>query len=260
MHRFYIDCPADQPLSVDQRVILDQVESKHLRTVLRTEHSSLLTMTDGRGRVCEGVLEEGDRRRCVVRITKVQFDEEEMAEPRLHLACAVVKGRRFEAALEKAVELGAHVITPLLCRRGVVRDPRDGKLDRWRGLLVSALKQSNRSHLPQLRPLAAPEDVLVAPAGEIWFGAAPIETPSTPPLTMLQAADLVSERRRQGVAVPPEMLLLIGPEGGWSDGEIELFERHEARPLTLGPHVLRTETAAMAGLTILQQLRTLWRS
>ena len=262
MHRFYLDVEADRLPSVGQRVTLDQSESKHLLTVLRTERGTPLTLTDGRGHALEATLDDCDRRRCVVRITAVRVDEEEAAIPLLHLACAVVKGRRFEIALEKAVELGAHVITPLLAERGTV-DPRGGKLDRWRGILVNALKQSDRSHLPRLALPATVGEVHAAAdraSAEAWFGAAPIETPSTMPSTLLQAADLVSRRCGERLETPPELLLLIGPEGGWTDQELAAFARHPARPLTLGPHVLRTETAAMAGLTALQQLRSIWRS
>jgi 16S rRNA (uracil1498-N3)-methyltransferase len=262
MHRFYLEVPIDELPSVGQHVTLDPAESRHLSTVLRTEPGTPLTLTDGRGHALEAVLDDSDRRRSIVRITAVRRAEEEVALPRLHLACAVVKGRRFEVALEKSVELGVHVVTPLRTGRGVV-DPGGGKQERWRSLLVSALKQSDRCYLPQL---ARPADLTAvlseadADDAEIWYGAAPIESPDTPPLTLLQAADLVASRRREGAGVPPELLLLIGPEGGWTDDEIATLARSGARPLTLGPHVLRTETAAMAGLTVLQQLRSVWRS
>ncbi len=97
-----------------------------------------------------------------------------MAAPRLVVACAVVKGKRFEFMVEKAVELGAHVIVPLKCDRGVI-DPRDGKLDRWRGVLVGALKQSDRCWLPELAPLATPEAVIATAEGPCFYGAVPAD-------------------------------------------------------------------------------------
>lgn len=262
MPRFFFENPTGRPPRVDERVTLDPDECRHLLTVLRTEPGTAVTLTDGRGHTCAGVLETRGRNACTLRITAVAFAETEIAAPRLHLACAIVKGRRFESALEKAVELGVHVLTPLATDQGVV-DPRAGKRERWAGLVVAALKQSDRCYLPQLRPPAAPAAVLAAAAAagaEAWFGSAPIETPASAPLTMLQAAERVAGWRREGRAVPPELLLLIGPEGGWSAAELALFASHRARPLTFGPHVLRTETAALAGLTVLQQLRAVWRT
>ena len=100
---------------------------------------------------------------------------EEFREPRLVLACAVVKGKRFEWALEKAVELGAHEILPLVTELGVV-DPRPGKQDRWRTIMIAALKQSGRSWLPALiRPVTISQALQRHPEGQVVFGAAPAD-------------------------------------------------------------------------------------
>jgi len=257
MRRFYIEI-ADRPLPAAGAVLtLDAEQSKHLRTVLRLEAGDELELTDGRGRLFTAELVGGGRRDCEVRITAVAEVAGEVAPPRLHLACAVVKGKRFEFALEKAVELGAHAITPLRTERGVI-DPRDGKLDRWRGLLVAALKQSGRCHLPELRPLAELHELLAATVGEASFGAAPVDLVGEKPLTATVAAAQAARRRLEGQAAPPELLILIGPEGGWSARELQLFAARDVVPLRLGPHVLRTETAAVAGLAALQQIRAAW--
>ncbi len=257
MHRCFVATSPGPPLRAGDRVTLDLDESRHVRTVLRTAPGAVVALTDGRGHALQGVLEAPDHHRCVVRITAVETAAAEVAAPLLHLACAVVKGRRFEYALEKAVELGAHTITPLLTERGVV-DPGAGRLDRWHGLLVAALKQSGRCHLPGLHPPASPQAVLAAAPGEVWFGSAPLDSPPAAPRTLLQAAVEAGARRRDGAPAPGELLLLIGPEGGWSPAELALFAARGARPLALGPHVLRTETAAAAGLTALQFLRGVW--
>jgi 16S rRNA (uracil1498-N3)-methyltransferase len=189
-----------------------------------------------------------------VEILTVQTDAEEFREPRLVLACAVVKGKRFEWALEKAVEVGAHEFLPLATDLGVV-DARPGKQDRWRSLMVAALKQSGRSWLPVLsRPLAIKEVLERNTSGRVIFGAAPADTRAeSRPLAI---ADVLAETNP---AAPPESLtLLVGPEGGWTPPERDLMTRYGAQPVSLGPHVLRTETAAVSGLTFLQALRGRW--
>jgi 16S rRNA (uracil1498-N3)-methyltransferase len=182
----------------------------------------------------------------------------EVAPPRLHLACAVVKGKRFEYALEKAVELGAHRITPLLTQRGVV-DPRAGKQDRWRGLLVGALKQAQRCWLPELAP---PTELpaLLAAADPVLFGAAPTDVVAEPPQRPTALAAQALRRRQEGHAAPGQLTLLVGPEGGWEADELRVLAERDAVPVWLGPHVLRTETAAVAGLAALQQLRQAWQA
>ncbi len=259
MRRFFVDIPDGRTPVVGERFTLDQDQSKHLCTVIRAGSGDALALTDGRGHALEAVITGGDRRHTEVEITDVRDAAREVAPPRLHLACAVVKGKRFEFALEKAVELGVHVVTPLRTERGVI-DPRDGKLDRWRTLLISALKQSGRCHLPTLQPLATPVEVLDAARGPVLFGAAPGDLVAERPLQPTAAAAQAARRRLDGQAAPEELVLVIGPEGGWTTLELQLLAARDAVPLILGPHVLRTETAAVVGLGAVQQIRHAWRA
>ncbi len=259
MRRFYIDIDERRVLRVGDRVRLDAEESKHLRTVVRLDVGDELGLTDGRGHRVTGQLVGGGKRDAEVEITAIEDAEREVAAPRLHLACAVVKGKRFEYALEKAVELGVHTVTPLRTEHGVI-DPRDGKLDRWRGLFVSALKQSGRCHLPELGSLADPAEALDRCAGTAMFGAAPGDLVGEKPLRPTMAAAQAARQRLDGQAPPPEIMLLVGPEGGWSTPELQLLAARDAAPILLGPHVLRTETAATVGLAAIQQIRHAWLS
>jgi 16S rRNA (uracil1498-N3)-methyltransferase len=259
MRRFFIDLPDRRPPQLGQRAQLDPEESKHLLTVMRAERGDVLSLTDGRGHDLTAELVRADKRRCEVRITGVANAANEVSPPRLHLACAVVKGRRFETALEKAVELGVHTITPLATERGVVA-PRDGKLERWQHLLIAALKQSGRCHLPRLHAQSTPAAVLDAAGGPVLYGAAPDDALAQERLSFPAAADRLRDAAGTDRPPPAELVLLIGPEGGWSPGELRLLAVREALPLVLAPHVLRTETAAVAGVTILQQLRGLWQA
>jgi 16S rRNA (uracil1498-N3)-methyltransferase len=152
--------------------------------------------------------------------------------------------------LEKAVELGAHRIVPLRTERGVVA-ARPGRESRWRTLLVSALKQSGRALLPELAPAADLAALLAEePGGPLLFGAVPGEAAAVAWTELLAPAPR---------PLPPTLTLLVGPEGGWTPAERAAMAAHGARAVGLGPHVLRTETAAVAGLAALQALRQAWR-
>jgi 16S rRNA (uracil1498-N3)-methyltransferase len=255
VRRYFVDI--DTAPAVGQTVVLDLEQSRHLRTVMRAENGDAVELTDGRGHVLRGVLVGGGKKDAQVEITGVEEATGEVAPPLLRLACAVVKGKRFEFAVEKAVEIGVHALAPLRCEHGVI-DPRDGKLDRWRGLLTAALKQSGRCHLPRLEELTDPAGALDEADGPVYFGAAPGDLVGEKPLNPTAAAAQAARLKLEGHPAPSSLTLMIGPEGGWSAGELKLLAARDVIPLVLGPHVLRTETAAVVGLAALQQIRRAW--
>jgi 16S rRNA (uracil1498-N3)-methyltransferase len=242
----------------DADCLLDAEESHHLCHVLRVRPGEAVTLTDGRGGLFEGRLLRRERGRARIRIEARREDPRETAPPRLRLVCAVVKGRRFEWALEKAVELGAHHIVPAATGRGVVK-PRRGKQDRWQGLVQAAVKQALRSQLPALAPVTGFPDALDAAltSGPVYWAAAPGDAPDD----ALPGTDLLVETKATGAPAPPVpawLTVCVGPEGGWTEDERRLLREGGARALDLGPHVLRTETAAVAALQVLQALRRRW--
>jgi hypothetical protein len=218
MRRFFIERPDQRPLRPGQRLVLDAEESKHILTVLRAETGAVLALTDGGGCAIEAELIGTHKRSCEVRVTRVTPVTEEIAPPLLHLACAVVKGRRFEYALEKAVELGVHAITPLAVRA-----------------------RGRRSARGQAGPLARPADRRAQAERTLPPAAAAIAGRTRrrarggrrPGLVRGGAVDLGQADRRgmtargarrrgragAGAPDPGELLLLIGPEGGWTAAE-----------------------------------------
>ncbi len=251
MRQFYLETDPDHLPRTGDMVLLDRDESHHLFTVLRGGRDPQLELVDGRGNRMTGRAAERDGKRARLEIHTVETDGEEFLEPRLVIACAVVKGRRFEWALEKAVELGAHEFLPLETDHGVI-DPRQGKQERWRSLMIAALKQSGRSWLPILaEPLSVREVLARHSSDSVLFGATP-DDPGGP--AAIRTA-LLNETTGNP---PPTLTMLIGPEGGWSSAELSLLTGSRARPVSLGPHVLRTETAAVTGLAFLQALREQW--
>jgi 16S rRNA (uracil1498-N3)-methyltransferase len=229
------------PPAVGDEVTLDPEESHHLLAVLRRRPADPVHLVDGRGHRLVGRVAAGSGRTARILITSVARDDDEVAPPRLRLVCGVVKGRRWEWALEKAVELGVHHVVPLLAERGVI-EPGRGRRERWLGILRAAIKQSGRAWLPELGEPSGLTEALAAAADPCYVGVTPAEA-------VQDAPDAAPEPA-------PWWTVFVGPEGGWTAAERSALAEAGVRPLSLGPHVLRTETAAVAALTVLQRWRT----
>lgn len=278
MRLFLLDDDAGA-IEAGATVRLDAGETRHLVTVLRAVPGSPVHLADGRGRFLAGELlaVEGGRARIAVRA--VRSDPAETRPPRLWLACGVVKGARQEWALEKAVELGAHAVQPLRCERAVVA-PGAGRQERWRTIVRAAAKQAGRALVPELLPPRTLAEFL-AGLGEaaVYYGeeaargapdaaangaadgaADAVARDGAPGAPVVVAAALALDAVLAGGGLAAErplaaLVWAVGPEGGWSDGERRQLIAAGAVPVRLGPHRLRTETAAAAGLVALQALR-----
>ena len=152
------------------------------------------------------------------------------------LALAVIKGPRMDFAIEKAVELGATEVWPLVCARCVVRDPGRERLARWRRLAIAASKQSRA---------ARPVEI----ASPLEFGDLPIRVPRgmLPVICQAQAPPLAVVARRASDA---GILIACGPEGDFTPDEVSAAQRAGFVRAGLGHQRLRTETAALAALAI----------
>jgi 16S rRNA (uracil1498-N3)-methyltransferase len=157
----------------------------------------------------------------------------------LTLAVAPPKGARMDVAVEKATECGVGRIVPLQTERSVVRG-RDAseRVARWRRIAASATAQSGRARLPEIAPFAALADVLERPEGARLLLAH--RAAGSRPL----AAALAGARPGEAVVV------LVGPEGGFTEAEIDLAGRRGALAVSLGPNRLRTETAAVVAVAL----------
>lgn len=167
------------------------------------------------------------------------------------LAQAMTKGEKFDFIVQKATELGVSRIAPLLTRHAEVRfdeQQAERRVERWRRISLEALKQCGRRKLVQIAPPRTLREFLdqnVSPG-----------TPESASHSML-----LSFSERGGMAVADALagilnqgsiVALIGPEGGWSDDELELLRQRGSKAITLGPRVLRTETAALVALALIQ--------
>ena len=148
----------------------------------------------------------------------------------------------MDFAIQKSVELGVNSITPVICERTVVNlkvDRMEKKLQHWRAVAISACEQSGRNQVPIINPASKFNDVLGLDTHSLRITLDPL---SSQPLKSFQPSDSNS------------ISLLIGPEGGLSDSEIELAKQTGFKGACMGPRTLRTETAALAAITSAQQL------
>lgn len=217
----------------------------HLRRVLRLDDGASLSITDGAGHLVAAVL-AGDGARCVGPVRAMP-----RPSPRLTLAQALSKGRRAEDAVRVACELGVDRIVPVVAARTQGRpDARaaDALVARWDAVAVAALEQSRGSWRAVVgAPVAV--DVLTDGAGSaLRLVAVPGARPLPAVLSEQRSSVLGGGGRG---AVPEEVVVAVGPEGGWTEGEVGLLVAEGWHAIGLGPSVLRTEHAGPVAVAVL---------
>lgn len=235
--RFIADTctPTTASLSGDQAL--------HLARVLRAQPGQIYDV------VANGFLHRAE----ITHVTEQQVDftlHEELesgAALPLHLLLAVFKFDHMEWAIEKATELGIARITPIVARRTekhlALAAPK--RAERWRRIALEAAKQSRRTDIPDIA-----HPVTLKAALEQEKSPTRILLSETEQATTLTEALTTSQKTTASEAVRQEVALAIGPEGGWAPEEITLFTQHQWQPVTLGPRILRAETAAIAAIAI----------
>lgn len=228
------------PLEAGGRCLVRGEAAHHLGRVLRLGLGDALQVFDGEGGEYSGRIEA--MRKGEAQVALGERRESRAESPlKLTLAQGVSRGERMDWVVQKAVELGVTRIVPVLTERSVVRldaEQARSKQRHWHGVAVAACEQSGRSRLPHIdtpQPLSACFAALEDGALRV----------------------LPSPQAGAGLAALPssagEVWVLIGPEGGLAQGEARAALERGFLPLRLGPRVLRTETAAVVALALLQQ-------
>ncbi|MEZ5502095.1 MAG: 16S rRNA (uracil(1498)-N(3))-methyltransferase [Halioglobus sp.] len=227
----------DQALHSDTVVTLESEPSRHLARVLRLGVGDRLTLFNGGAGEYPAEITAIDKS-CVHARTGTHLRAERESLLNLHLGIAISRGERMDWIVQKSTELGVSSLTPLYTEHGGVRlaGERAGKkLAHWRKIAISACEQCGRNRLPDIHDLQTLEAWLHSTAAERKY---------------------VLHHRAPGVpranAAPASIALLVGPEGGLSEREIASAEQAGYSSLRLGPRVLRTETAPLAAIAILQ--------
>jgi 16S rRNA (uracil1498-N3)-methyltransferase len=232
------------PLVSGRRITLAGNAASHVTRVLRLRVGAQLVLFDGSGGEYEGSIDKAHGGEVTVAIGAHQALERESPLV-LTLAQGVSRGERMDLVVQKATELGVSRIVPVLTERSVVRltaQQSDRKLNHWRAITISACEQCGRNRLPQL---AAPLTLAQLLSGD---GGSGMASGMRLLLSPEGSATLAGLKRPVAAAT-----VLIGPEGGLSDEEERAAVAAGFTAVRLGPRVLRTETAAIAALALLQR-------
>ncbi len=221
--------------TVGGTVALAAPESRHVIGPRRLVQGDAVELFDGAGTVARAVIRALESRPPAVVVEILSVEQWPSPRPRVHIAAALPKGDRQRVLFDMSTQLGMASFTPLSCRRSIAK-PGRGALQRWRRICVEACKQSRRAHLPQLCNVESPRDFALRMCD---LGAVVLLAHHTGrPLTSLNCSSV-------------ELGLVVGPEGGLTDEELAETDRAGAVAVTLGPGVLRVETAVVAGLSVI---------
>lgn len=229
----------DAPLEAGREIDLPAETVNYLRNVLRLKDGQPLELFNGRGQRASGQLSLA-RREARVQIEASEASPGETVVP-ITLMAALAKGEKMELVIQKAVELGVTTIAPVETERSVLElkgARAEKRVARWRQIMINACEQCGRDILPTVDPIRPLDQAL-----------ATIDTPVRlvlDPRAERPLTELRDQSRPEGVA------LLVGPEGGLTEGEVATAVEHGFRALTLGPRILRAETAAITGVAVLQ--------
>jgi 16S rRNA (uracil1498-N3)-methyltransferase len=220
-------------------ITLEEDTSKHVVQVLRMKMDEVILVTDGKGTKARAVIVDDNRKRCTVELE--QITKEPTAKANVAIAISLVKNAsRFEWFLEKATEIGVTEIIPLICDR---TEKEKFRQERLQGILISAMLQSQQCWMPVLHEPTSFESLVKKSGAENKFIAHCLPEEKT------QLATHYSK-----LINPRSSIILIGPEGDFSEKEIAQALANGFQPVALGNTRLRTETAGMVAATLLCQL------
>jgi 16S rRNA (uracil1498-N3)-methyltransferase len=242
MHRFYIPPDDWRP----DALVLTGAEAHHCRTVLRLEPADKIVVFNGRG--CEITAEIVASEPSEVRLRKLHDAQTAPLRCRITLGQAIPKGKNMDLIVQKAVEIGAAEIAPILSDRTVVRldeESAASKQAKWQAVAIEAAKQCGQNWLPQVR---TPQALAQFFSNRRGFDLQLIGSLQSDAVHLKKIlAQFAAEHGDR----PANVLMLVGPEGDFTPAELSLARSQGCRPITLGPIVLRVETASIYCLSIL---------
>ena len=236
--RIYVD----QPLSCGLEVSLDSMTSKYLGSVLRLTAGDVVTLFNGEGGEFEATIQAAAKK--IVTLLVGDYIEANRESPLgVHLGIGLSRGDRMDWVIQKSTEVGVTEITPLITQRSEVKlihSRVQKKLSHWRKISVSACEQSRRTKIPRINP---PLDI------SRW-----IDTirPGKRIVLNHQSQQNISNFKNDYEVL--SVSLLVGPEGGLTAEEVQLANHAKFDDMSLGPRILRTETAPVVAISLIQGL------
>jgi 16S rRNA (uracil1498-N3)-methyltransferase len=229
----------DQRLGPGAQFALAPEAAQHVGRALRLKAGDAITVFDGRGGEYDAAIQRIDKDRVEVKVGAFRDVE---AEPRLRIGLiqGLPEADKMDWIIQKSVELGVAWIQPIVCDRSVVRLSGERAARReahWRRVAVAACEQSGRNRIPEVRPTLGFQSWIAVPADTLRW----LLSPSGDPVASKSPTDR-------------ELELLVGPEGGLSERELELALQRGCEAVALGPRILRAETAPLAALAAIHAL------
>ena len=263
MHRFYI---APEDWNPDS-LVLGGGEAHHARDVLRLQPGGRVVVFNGRGH--EITAQVGKVTRGEILLRKMNEARVSPLPCQITLAQAIPKGKNMDLIVQKAVEIGAAEIAPLISERTIVHpEAKEAaqKQAKWQQVAIEAAKQCGQNWLPAVQMPKTPKDFFATAEGGVSPAPNPEMQPTRLPLRgkgldlrligslqsdAVHLKTVLADYQREHHARPASVLMCIGPEGDFTPAELNLARSHGCRPITLGPIILRVETAAIYCLSVL---------
>ena len=235
--RFYYD----GELTSNTPVILGEALTHHIKNVLRLKPQNAVILFNGRGGEYPAIIDAIEKKQTRVFTSEWQIGCAE-SPLQITLAPSISSREKMDLIVQKAVELGVYALQPVITERSIARfkgERSDERTQHWQKVAIAACEQCGRNFIPEIRPLL-PLDTALLRVGEheSRFFLHP------------GAATALRDIPRPDAAIR----LLVGPEGGYANNEVDLITKHGFTPVSLGPRVLRMETASLAALAGMQLL------
>lgn len=231
-----------ETLKIGEKTTLSEEASHHLINVLRFKLDEQFTVFDGQNQECIVVLSQIKKKSAEITVLNSQYVSRE-SKLHLHLAQGIAKGDRMSFSLQKAVELGVSEYTPLWTQHSAFKwdaKQNEKKIQQWQAIIISACEQSGRNCIPKLNPIMHINEFIERCPAQNQFILDPYQGQHWQDLHWKE---------------PLQANLLIGPEGGLSTQEVQKARDYGYQGLTLGPRILRTETAVLTALSVLQAIK-----
>ena len=218
--------------ATDKYIVMNEIDSKHISRSFRKKIGDNIRVTNGLGCLCNAeIIERGKK----IKVKIKSIEKFEAPNLSIHIAISPLKNiSRFEWFVEKATELGISQITPVVCEHSEKKKVNTERLER---ILISSLKQSNQFFKPKINSINTFENFILNSEDQLL-------------MANLKTSNKLSEK----LFTKPNICLMIGPEGGFSNSEIDLAKKQDIKEVTLGNSRLRSETAAIYGMSIIRSM------
>ena len=240
MRRFFVD----HPLLPDELSAISGTEARHIKTVLRMQPGDFVELVDGSGYACKAEITQVADAEVLVQVHE-RYPIGTESPIRLTIAVGFLKEKKMDLLVRHLTELGIDTFLPVITARSIARPPEKrmaSRIDRWQSIAREAVKQSQRGRIPEIARPAAFEEALEsgcrADKKFIFWENADAALPD-PDAAAIDAADV---------------FVMVGPEGGFTEKEASSAADMGFTPLSMGPRILRAETAAISACTLIQYI------